>query len=172
MTALSFMHLLILAVFMGFLVAAAIGDFKNYRIPNTYCLALLALYPLFAYSAPYPVQPIASIGISAVVLGLSFVAFARGLVGGGDAKLISAAALYAGPGLIFEFLMVTAIAGAFVALFLIMRPVRFAIAVAADQWGQHALRNALLAQVIPYAMAIAAGGIYLTLRLAVLAGAA
>ena len=32
-------HLLTIALFMGLLVSAAIGDFRHYRIPNAYSLA-------------------------------------------------------------------------------------------------------------------------------------
>ncbi len=159
-------HLLTIATFMGLLVSAAVGDIRTFRIANVYSLALMALYPLYAWSAPHPVAPLASAGVMLAVLVAGFVAFATGLIGGGDAKLASAVALYAGPALVFEFLMVTALAGGLIALLLTLRPLRLGLAVAMDHWGHQGLRNALLKDTIPYGVAIAAGGIYLTLRLA------
>lgn len=165
MAVMLFLHLLTLAAFMGLLISAAVGDVKMYRIPNAYSLVLLGLYPLFAWSAPHSVAPLASVAVMTGVLAVSFAAFAMGLCGGGDAKLLSAVALFAGPPLIFEFLLTTALAGGLMSLLLAIRPVRFSMAAALDQRGHLMLRNALLADVVPYGVAIAAGGIYLTLRL-------
>lgn len=162
-------HLLILALVMGLLLSAAMGDIKTFRIPNAYSLALLALYPFFALSAPYPTQPLASLGVMALVLAAGFAAFASGTIGGGDVKLASAAALFAGPSLILEFVLVTALCGGLVAMLMLHRPVRMGLAFALDHVGSRTLRDLLLADAIPYGVAIAAGGTYLTLRLVGLA---
>ncbi|MCK6454539.1 MAG: prepilin peptidase [Alphaproteobacteria bacterium] len=172
MSALLLAHLLTLALFMGLLLAAASGDVKKYRIPNAYSLALLALYPLFAFSAPHSVQPVWSLCVMAAVLAGGFAAFALGWIGGGDAKLLSAASLFAGPALIGEFLLVTALAGGFIAALMLLRPVRLSLAAALDHIGSRTLRDALLTEALPYGVAIAAGGFYLSLRLAAIASAA
>jgi prepilin peptidase CpaA len=167
-----FAHFMTISLFMGLLLAAAVGDVKKYRIPNTYSLCMLALYPIFAISAPQPVAPAMSIGVMLAVLVIGFAAFAQGLIGGGDVKIMSAAALYAGPALIADFLIVTALAGGAIALLMISTPTRLGLAAALDSVGNRTLRDALLTNAIPYCVAIAAGGLYLTLRLVALAGGA
>jgi prepilin peptidase CpaA len=165
MTALLFAHLVVLALFMGLLLAAAMGDVKTYRIPNAYSLALLALYPFFALTTPQSVSPFLSLGVMAAVFALGFTIYAFNAIGGGDVKLLTVAALFAGPRFAVEFLAVTALAGGLVATLMLHRPMRAALAVAFDSIGNRTLRDALLTDIIPYGVAIAAGGVYLTLRL-------
>jgi len=166
MSLLLLVHLLTLAVMMGLAIAAALGDVKTYRIPNTISLALLGLYPIYALSAPHAVAPLAALGVMATVLALGFAAFSLRLVGGGDVKLLTALSLYAGPGLVMELMLVTAIAGGAIALALMSHQTRHALASALDQVGSRNLRNAVLTDAIPYGLAIAAGAIFLALRLA------
>ena len=52
-----------------------------------------------------------ALACAAVVFGAGTAAFAAGALGGGDVKLLAAASLFAGPGLISDFLLVTALAG-------------------------------------------------------------
>lgn len=162
-------HLLTLATMMGLVLAAAIGDIKTYRIPNAVSVALLALYPLFAMTAPYPVALLASLGVMATVLALGFALFSLRLVGGGDVKLLTAVTLFAGPMLVMDFVTVVAVAGGAISLVMMSDRTRFALAIAFDQVGSRTLRNALMADVIPYGLAIAAGAVFLALRLAALA---
>lgn len=169
MAPLLFAHLVTLALFMGLLLAAAMGDVRNYRIPNAYSLALLTLYPVYALSAPHPVQPLLSLAVMAGVFAAGFAIYAFNAMGGGDVKLLTAASLFAGPQLAIEFLAVTALVGGAVAAVMLHRPLRVQLAVALDSIGSRTLRDALLTDVIPYGVAITAGGVYLTLRLAMLA---
>ena len=161
-------HLLTVAMMMGLVLAAAIGDVKSYRIPNAFSLGLLALYPFFALTAPYPVALLASLGVMAAVLAVGFVVFSLRVMGGGDVKLMTALSLFAGPGLIMDLMLVTAVAGGAISIVFLSRSARFALASAFDQVGSRTLRDALLADVIPYGVAIAAGAVFLALRLAAL----
>lgn len=169
MSPLLFAHLLTLSLFLGLLVAAALGDIKSYRIPNAFSLALLALYPLFALTAPHPVAPLLSLGVASIVLAAGFALFSMRMMGGGDVKLIAAASLFAGPDLALEFVLMTTLFGGFVAVLMLNRPMRVGLAFALDHVGSRRLRDALLTETIPYGVAIAAGGMYLTLRLVGLA---
>jgi prepilin peptidase CpaA len=169
MPALLLVHLLSLALLMGLLLAAAVGDIKTFRIPNAYSIALAALFPVFALTAPYAVPVLASLGVAALVLAVGFAGFAARAVGGGDVKLLSAAALFAGPSLILEFVLITTLSGGLVSLVMMHRPMRLGIAFALDQVGSRTLRDLVMADDIPYGVAIAAGGTYLTLRLVGLA---
>src|SRR5262249_8085534 len=154
---------------LGLLVAAALGDIKTYRIPNAFSLALLALYPLFALTSPHSVAPLASLGVMATVLMAGFALFSLRFMGGGDVKLIAAASLFGGPDLAVEFVLMTTVFGGFVAMLMLNRPMRLGLAFALDHVGSRRLRDALLTETIPYGVAIAAGGMYLTLRLVGLA---
>ncbi|MCC7046447.1 MAG: prepilin peptidase [Alphaproteobacteria bacterium] len=169
MPPLFYLHLLSLALCMGLLLFAAAGDIKSYRIPNAISIALIALYPIFVLSAPYPVPLLSSLVVAGAALGLGLCAYGTGRVGGGDIKLLSATMLFAGQGLALEFVLITALAGGAVSLVLIHRPMRLGLAFALDHIGSRTLRDALLTEAIPYGVAIAAGGIYVTLRLVGLA---
>ena len=169
MPPLLFVHLLTLALCMGLLLSAAFGDIKTYRIPNAYSLALLALYPFFALTAPYSVDLPGSLGVMAIVLVAGFAIYTTRSVGGGDVKLLTAVALYAGPSLILEFILITAVSGGAIALVMLNRPMRMGLAFALDHVGSRTLRDMLLTEALPYGTAIAAGGIYSTLRLVSLA---
>lgn len=159
-------HLLSLATMMGLALASAFSDVKTYRIPNAFSLGLLALYPFFALTAPYPTQPLLSLGVMAAVLVVGFAVFSLRLMGGGDVKLMTALSLFAGPALIMDLLLVTAVAGGAISVVMLFRSARFALASAFDQVGSRVLRDALLTDVIPYGVAIAAGAVFLALRLA------
>lgn len=163
-------HYLTLGAFMTLLVAAARSDLGSYRIPNGYSVALLSLYPLFAFTAPHSVAPFASLGVMAAVLTVGFAAFAFGWIGGGDAKLLSAASLFAGPVLVGEFLLVMALAGGGMALFMLCRHLRMRFAGPVGDAGNQVIRNSLPTDKLPYGVAIAVGGIFVALRLAGMAG--
>lgn len=169
MSPLLFAHLLTLSLFLGLLVAAALGDIKTYRIPNAVSLALLALYPFYALTSPHPVAPLQSLGVMAIVLAAGFALFQFKAMGGGDVKLITVAALFAGPQLALEFVLITTLFGGFIAILMLNGPMRVALAFALDHVGSRQLRDALLTETIPYGVAIAAGGMFLTLRLVGLA---
>jgi prepilin peptidase CpaA len=160
-------HFLTLGAFTALLVAAARSDLKNYRIPNGYSVALLSLYPLFAFTAPHSVAPIASLGVMVAVLAVGFAAFAFGWIGGGDAKLLSTASLFAGPALIGEFLLVMALAGGAMALLTRCRFLRLRFAGPMDDAGSHV---APTTDKLPYGVAIAVGGVFAAVRLAGMAG--
>lgn len=172
MTPMLFTHLIALSLLMGVLLAAALGDLKTYRIPNAFSLALLALYPIFAFTAPYPTQPLFSLAIMAGVLAVGFAMYSFHWIGGGDIKLMTAVSLFAGPALALEFLIITSLAGGAIAMLMINKHARANLAVALDTMGSRTLRDAVLTDVIPYGLAIAAGGVYLTLRLVGMASAA
>lgn len=169
MPPLLYLHLLSLALCMGLLLFAAAGDIKTYRIPNAISIGLVALYPVFALSAPYAVPILPSLAVAGAALGIGLAAYGTGRIGGGDIKLLSATMLFAGPALAVEFVLITALAGGAVSLVLMHRPMRLGLAFALDHFGSRTLRDALLTEAIPYGVAIAAGGSYVTLRLVGLA---
>lgn len=150
--------------FAGLLVAAAASDWRSLTIPNRYSLALVALFPSYAIAMGGNVEWTLHLAVAALAFSLGFVLFALRLCGGGDVKLFAAAALWAGPSLLLPLVYYTAISGGFMALVL---------------WVHHRIQragipaNLLFAkseegfskQPMPYAVAIAAGGLFVALQL-------
>ncbi len=155
----SFLWIATLYGFIGILVASAWTDIQSYTIPNTFSAAILFLYPVHVMAAPAPVDWAGGLAIGAVSLVVGFVCFALRLFGGGDAKLLAVTGLWAGPKLILDFLMLTALAGGVLAIILYFR---WRVAQAPS------LRMVLVTrpdgdfgkQPMPYGVAIAAAGLY------------
>jgi prepilin peptidase CpaA len=140
------MHLLTLAA-VGLLAAAAVTDGRSRRIPNLLPLglALLGLARIAVELADGGgiAAPALDLAAAAAIFLAGAVAFRFRLLGGGDVKLIAAAALWLGAAALGPFLLVTALAGGALALgFLVWRLI--------GRGGASGL---------PYGIAIAAGGI-------------
>jgi prepilin peptidase CpaA len=137
------------------LAGAAVADSRRLIIPDRYALAVVV-----AFAAAALGRPLAETGLGVLtglaVFAIGAVLFARGWLGGGDVKLIAAAALWAGPSGLALLLQVTAFAGAALALVMLVRLRRRT----PGGWAM----QAPLAAPMPFGVAIAAGG------LAVLAG--
>jgi prepilin peptidase CpaA len=105
----------ILALAIGAFTTAAWDDLWARRIPNALPLAIaaLALVQLIPAGDPYPA--LWTIVAAAVVFVVAFVQWRLGLLGGGDAKLLAAAALLVGYHDLFRFLFVMSLCGAAVA---------------------------------------------------------
>lgn len=176
------MSQVILFAFTVLLVVAAVGDWRRYLIPNWISLALLALYPPFVLSSnllgpPAAAVPwAASLGVAAIVFAVLAGLFALNKLGGGDVKLISVLSLWAGPGLLAGFLVITSLAGGLLALVAMararLRSSSKAHGVASDAPGPagensetetNAAESAgISALPIPYGVAIACGGFFIS----------
>jgi prepilin peptidase CpaA len=89
--------LLVLMVFPALLAIAGGWDLASYTIPNKISLAIVAAFVIFALSAHLPIPQIGfHLAAGLVALALGFAMFAAGYMGGGDAKLFAAAALWFG----------------------------------------------------------------------------
>lgn len=106
-------------VFTGFLITACIVDLKAFRIPNAIPLALIALFLIKAAAsgnvAVWP-EHLTAFGL---IFALAFLAFAFRLFGGGDAKLMTALALWFGMASLPSFLVITALGGGLFAVVLL-----------------------------------------------------
>lgn len=106
--------------FAVLLAVAAVRDATSFTIPNWISLALVALFPVTAFAVGLPLATIglqAGVGAAALVIGM--VMFALRWVGGGDAKLAAAAALWLGWPAAVTFALYTGLAGGALALGLI-----------------------------------------------------
>jgi prepilin peptidase CpaA len=91
---------------------AASSDLLTMRIANWLVLAVAAAYFALAFLAQVPLSDMGmSLAAAAIVLAVSFGFFVLGWIGGGDAKLVSATALWMGFGLLLPYLIYAALLG-------------------------------------------------------------
>src|SRR6267142_1597891 len=94
----------------------AVSDFRTRRIPNGFIVAILLLAALRMALTGTPTGALYTLLASAAVFAATFLLFWRGLLGGGDVKLIGATGLLIGYHELFEFLFVMSICGALMAV--------------------------------------------------------
>jgi prepilin peptidase CpaA len=155
-------HLLqtaLLLIFPVLVIGAALRDATSYTIPNRLSIALAAAFPLAALALGLPLAAIGlNLGVGAVALLLGMGMFALGWIGGGDAKLFAAAALWIGWPAALTYLAVTCIAGGALAMGLLglrsahVRP----FVPAGPAWFA---RLATPGENVPYGVAIALGAL-------------
>src|SRR5574338_1539025 len=113
-------EILALAAFAGLLIYAACSDIARLIIPNWVSIALAGVFPIAALAAGVP---LAEIGMhflfGAAILAIGFFLFAANIFGGGDAKLIAAAAVWTGFQGFFALLFWTATVGGLLAVALL-----------------------------------------------------
>jgi len=149
---------LILALFLGLLVFAAIKDVTTYRIPNNVTLAIALLYPAHVLASPASIDWLGGFIVGSGMLVIGSALFSGRIIGGGDVKLMTAVTLWAGLGGIVDFVFVTALSGGALAV-LMMSPLRHGLALAFERAGNEQARDAVLEKQLPYGVAIAAGGL-------------
>jgi prepilin peptidase CpaA len=110
-----------LTLFAVVMVAAAFEDFRRLIIPNVLPILLCAFWPVYYLAGtPSLYGALAAIGCALAVFVVGAALFARGWLGGGDVKLLSAATLWAGAAGTPALLMLTGLFGGALALFLLM----------------------------------------------------
>ena len=116
----STLALMLLAVFPAGVIAAALKDATSFTIPNWIPAVLVLAFPAAALAAHLTLGEAGMSVLAAFAALLAGMAmFALGWCGGGDAKLMAAAALWLGlPGLA-PFLLATGLAGGALALGLV-----------------------------------------------------
>ena len=122
----------LLVVFPALMAYAAASDLLTMTIPNRLSLALVIGFVALACVGGLAWQTILlHMGAGAIVLAVTFGMFAAGWIGGGDAKLAAATALWLGFDTLADYLFVAALAGgALTALILALRALplpRFAL---------------------------------------------
>ena len=109
------MHIMILLLAIGLFTVVAYGDVRTRRIPNQLAAAIAALGLVRMLLAGDPRVALCTLAAAAGVLAVAFLLFRRGLVGGGDVKLLAAASLLVGYRDLFGFLFLMSLCGALVA---------------------------------------------------------
>lgn len=150
-------HLLLL-VFPAAMIAAAAWDVTSMKIPNKISLVLLLAFGIAVIAGGVSLEIAQSNLIAgAVVLVCGFAMFSRGLLGGGDAKLLAAASLWIGFSQMMPFLLYVALSGGVLAALMLVYRTRVpAEWVTGPSW----LARLHSKEVgIPYGLAIAAGAL-------------
>ncbi|MDP2215387.1 prepilin peptidase [Phenylobacterium sp.] len=150
---------ILLAVCPALLIVAALKDVTTYTIPNWISLALIVAFFPTAMALGLPMNTLGlhvALGVGALVAGMAM--FALGWIGGGDAKVFAAAALWLGWPASAPFLLVTALAGGALAMTLLaMRSILLRRYVSAGPaWLS---RLAEPGENVPYGLAICIGGL-------------
>jgi prepilin peptidase CpaA len=136
-------------------ILAAYSDIKTFRIPNVLVVAVALLGVTRLILVGDPSIALYTVGASAVLLIVGFLLFWQGIVGGGDAKLVTASALLIGYHDLFSFLVVMSICGALISLFALA--IHRLLPLYAGPRLTVLLPKAQLA--VPYGVAIAAAGV-------------
>jgi prepilin peptidase CpaA len=147
-----------LSLFPALMAFAAASDLLTMTISNRVSLALVAGFLVLALlggMAPYDILAHAAAGAS--VLAVAFFCFAMGWVGGGDAKVAAAAALWFGFDHLMDYLLYASLfGGALTLLLLQFREWPLPYALAGQTWliRLHAKESG-----IPYGIALAIGAL-------------
>jgi prepilin peptidase CpaA len=101
-----------LTLFPAMMSFAASSDLLTMTIANRVSLILVAGFVVLALLSGITVPELLShLGAMAVVLAAAFFCFACGWIGGGDAKLAAATALWLGFGHLFDYLIYASLLG-------------------------------------------------------------
>jgi prepilin peptidase CpaA len=150
---------LLAALFPALAIVAALKDVTTYTIPNWISATLaLAFVPvaLVCGVSLHDGGMAMAVGLGGLALGM--IMFALGWIGGGDAKLMAASALWLGFPAVMPFLLVTALCGGGLALTLLaMRSIWLRPLVA--QGPAWVGRLATPGAAAPYGLAICAGAL-------------
>ena len=152
------LQLMILGLFPAAMAFAAASDLVSMSISNRLSIALLLGFFVMAAMIGMPLADVGRhVMACLLVLAVAFVFFALGWIGGGDAKLAAATALWIGFPLLLEYTLVAAIFGGMLTLMLLqLKRFPLPLPLAAQPWiaRLHTLENG-----IPYGIALAAAGL-------------
>jgi prepilin peptidase CpaA len=150
---------LLLTVFPALVITGGLKDITSFTIPNWISAALIGGFLLAALALGLPWQSgLTMLGIGFAALFVAMGMFAMGWIGGGDAKMFAAAALWLGWPASLTFVLVTGLAGGALAVSLLglrsvwVRP----LAVRGPDWVG---RLATPGGDAPYGVAIAIGAL-------------
>ena len=151
---------LILMTFPVAMAFAAANDLFTMKIPNRISLALIGGFVAIALMTRMPLETLGlHVVIALAVLIATFTLFWLNMLGGGDAKLMAAGALWMGPDHIIEFVAYVTIFGGILAVAMLgYRNFLPANALPLPAWARRLHRTG---EGIPYGIAIAAAGLML-----------
>ncbi len=158
------------ALYTLLLGIAAVFDTWKFVIPNAIAVALVVLFIATALLLPFEMtwmEWLSHVGAAAAVLIGGAVLYAFNKMGGGDVKLLTAVAFWAGFEHVTELLLYVAVAGGLLAIGLIvMRKLIMSLGSANTRLAEAKLPRILLdGEAVPYGLAITPISIYLGTKL-------
>src|SRR5437764_13356386 len=149
-----------LPVFAAVMAIAAYEDFRRLVIPNLLPAVLCVAWPVHFAAAPSLFGAMTAVGCALAVFIVGAALFARGFLGGGDVKLLTAATLWCGAAGTPSLLVLTGILGGVLTLFLLL-PFGAQLAAA----GRALLGPAAIdtSKSVPYGVAIAGAALIVVL---------
>jgi prepilin peptidase CpaA len=147
-----------LLLFPALMAFAASSDLFTMTISNRVTLVLVAGFCALAFfSGMAPIDVLRHAGAALAVLAIAFVFFARGWIGGGDAKLAAATALWLGFDHLMPYLLYASIFGGILTLAIIrFRLMPLPRALAEQEWVKRLHRGD---GGVPYGIALAAAAL-------------
>lgn len=150
---------LLIFVFLGLMVLAALTDIKMFKIPNWLCLAIIAVFPFYGIAAGLDWTEWGGHALGGglgLLIGIAL--FAPGYIGGGDGKLFAAASLWFGWADFVPYLFTTLLAGGILAVMLLFA--RRSLAQSAGLGGLVTHEALQEGGPVPYGVALAAGALW------------
>ena len=147
-----------LTLFPAMMAFAASSDLLTMTIANRVSLILIAGFVLLALLCGVSgAELVSHVGAAGAVLGVAFVCFACGWIGGGDAKLAAATALWLGFGNLFNYLVYASLLGGALTLLIVQfRTMPLPPLLAGREWAE---RLHSQGAGVPYGVALAAAAL-------------
>jgi prepilin peptidase CpaA len=152
--------LIMVLLFVLLMLTAAVSDLRFLKLPNWLVVAVALLFVVAAVATGMPLKLALWHGLAGtLVLTGGFALFSAGVIGGGDAKLVAAVALWMGWTKLAVFLLYTALAGGVLAIaMLLWEFVRMHVELTARNPDSSLIKRvASLKPDLPYGVAIAVG---------------
>jgi prepilin peptidase CpaA len=146
------------------LAFAAYTDVRSRRIPNALAVAVATLGVIRLILDGDPGAALDSVAVAAAIFAVGFLLFWRGLIGGGDVKLMAATGLLVGYHALSEFLVAMSLFGLVATLAVLAADRLGAVPVAATH------DPTRVRPTVPYGVAIAASGILTLVLQSVVSG--
>lgn len=163
---------LIAVLYLGPLLIAALWDMRRFRIPNEVVVILAAAFIPASVLSFGPVNLIEHLSAAAIMFGFGLIMNRLSLLGGGDVKLMTAAALWVGVGSLIPYFILVSILGGFTLLALMACRRLVRLAPVTRLTGANATTMPAIlreGERIPYALPIAAASLILLPQLPFLA---
>ena len=153
------LELAVLVYFPALMAYAAASDLMTMTISNRVSILLVAGFLILAYASGMPLSVVFydHVACGLAVLVLTFILFAFGWIGGGDAKLAAATAVWLGWANLLEYGLEASILGALLTVaILYLRKYRLPPQLIGRQWiaRLHQAGNG-----VPYGIALAVAGL-------------
>ena len=147
-----------LTLFPAMMAFAASSDLLTMTIANRVSLVLIGGFVLLAaLSGLSGADLLSHVGAAGAVLAVAFVCFACGWIGGGDAKLAAATALWLGFGHLFDYLVYASLLGGALTLLIVQfRHLPLPRLLVGREWAERLHREG---GGVPYGIALAAAAL-------------